>query len=135
MLAARTGKFRHVVFADALNGAARAINYTPAAPAPIDGPLNCEESEFVHALFRRVGICADQYRSESLHRRLPACFRALGASSLAGARVILNRYPPTAHVAVGAMLIGVTSFFRDSAIFEALQQSVLPSLCARQPTL
>ena len=68
------------------------------------------------------------YRPETLRRRLPACLRALRANSPEQAREILEKTPRLLADAISALVIGVTSFFRDPAVFDQLTYSVLPSL-------
>jgi chemotaxis methyl-accepting protein methylase len=140
MVVCQTGKYRHIVFADALNGAARVIDFCAAelpysheiaAAADLPATLSDEERAFVHWLFRQAGLSAGNYREETLRRRLAACLRAVRASSLAAARVILQRNAELVPIAINAMLIGVTSFYRDPAVFERLREQVLPTLLAR----
>jgi chemotaxis methyl-accepting protein methylase len=137
MLALQTGRFRHIVFAEALNGASRAINYTAALKR--DRPLPPHQAEFVHWLLSRIGVGAAHYRSDTLRRRVPACLRAVGAGSTQSARAVLERQPHKIHAAISALLMGVTSFFRDRSVFDSIQQHVLPALriagqrCAGEP--
>jgi chemotaxis methyl-accepting protein methylase len=92
--------------------------------------LDADAESFLSGLFGHVGLSQRHYKPETLHRRLPACLRALRATSLAHARSILGRQPHLAWDAVGALVIGVTSFFRDPAVFDALRTDVLPRLVA-----
>ena len=152
----RGSRYRHVVFTGA-RGARRVVNYAPAAspaaatmaeaeapegfdesglPAAGGGtnelaPLTVEEEAFVRWLFERAGLDAADYRNETLRRRLPACLRAVRAASPVDARRRLQADASLLPVAVGAMVIGVTSFFRDPAVFEVLASDVLPSLARR----
>lgn len=138
---AQAVRFRHVVFPDSVGGYGRAMNVAPRLHHPEAGPnsaapppsrpaprLSADEESFLCGLFARVGLSARQYKPETLHRRLPACLRALRASSVPHARSILQRNPGLAWAAVGAVVIGVTSFFRDGPVFEALRHRVLPRL-------
>jgi len=139
MLAARTGQFRHIVFADALNGTGRAVNYSPPecrqAAGPPDRPQCGDDADFIRRLFRRLELCADDYRPESIQRRLAACLRALGVTNVVAARALLERQPRAVHVAARAVLIGVTSFFRDASVFDHLRNSVLPQISSSQRTI
>jgi chemotaxis methyl-accepting protein methylase len=139
-------RFRHVVFPDSVGGYGRAVNlaptpfaggparaepFTPPEPraAHLSAPaLSEDEMSFLRGLFARVGLGLRHYKPETLHRRLPACLRALRASSVAHARSVLQRNPQLAWSAVGAVVIGVTSFFRDAPVFDALRRDVLPRL-------
>jgi chemotaxis methyl-accepting protein methylase len=44
---------------------------------------------------------------------------------------LLARCPYLVPSAVNALVIGVTSFFRDALVFDCLRQQVLPELCGR----
>jgi len=95
-----------------------------------DGGLGADAESFLAGLFAHVGLGLRHYKPETLHRRLPACLRVLRATSLAHARLVLQRQPHLAPEAVDALVIGVTSFFRDPAVFDTLRRLVLPDLIA-----
>jgi chemotaxis methyl-accepting protein methylase len=129
----RAGRFRHVAFASGL-GARRAINFGAVAAGPEDqhplaaGKLSGDESIFLRWLFRRAGLDVRHYRAETLQRRLAACLRALRASDVREAKAMLIRDGSLVAVAISAMVIGVTSFFRDSPVFDYLTVHVLATL-------
>src|SRR5688500_17451182 len=77
-----------------------------------------DQQKFLHWLFIEAGLDASCYRPETLHRRIPACLRELRVANLADARTLLTRDPSRLPAAVGALLIGVTSFFRDDSVFQ-----------------
>ncbi len=79
-------------------------------------------------LFRRGSLDVRHYRTETLHRRLAACLRALRASDVRDAKAMLVRDESLVPVAISAMVIGVTSFFRDSSVFDYLTVHVLSHL-------
>jgi chemotaxis protein methyltransferase CheR len=127
-------RYRHVTFADALHPVGRAVDLGPWRPDPVavDEPpvATLEEQAFLRWLFRLRRLHATYYRDETLQRRLPACLRALRAGSLQQARLILARSPELVDTAISALLIGVTSLFRDTPVFQWLAQRVLPELLA-----
>jgi chemotaxis protein methyltransferase CheR len=104
-------------------------------PSPIaeDDLLNQSEksSQLISDLLKRAGLNPGCYRNKALYRRLPACLRSLHADSEACALQILEREPELLAVAMDALLIGVTEFFRDSTIFETLRTEILPQLEAQ----
>ncbi|MDQ3441372.1 MAG: hypothetical protein M3478_13590 [Planctomycetota bacterium] len=90
--------------------------------------LTEEEQAFIRSLFACAGLDANAYRSESLRRRLHACLRAVRATSILEARRALAANPALVSVAINAMVIGVSSFFRDTAVYDEIAFNVLPSL-------
>src|SRR5207248_1961585 len=46
-----------------------------------------------------------------------------------------QRDPALVHVAIGTLVIGVTSFFRDAAVFKHLAEHVLPALPRANPRI
>jgi chemotaxis protein methyltransferase CheR len=90
--------------------------------------------QFISWVFLQAGLDVDRYRVQPLKRRLSACLRALHAESEAQARQILEQRPDLLPTAIGVLFIGVTEFFRDSHVFEALRTEVLPQLASPIPT-
>ena len=88
-------------------------------------------SGFVGWVLDRAGLDASLYRHRPLLRRLPACLRTLGVRSPAEARKLLENRPDLLPAAIGSLLIGVTEFFRDAAVFEGIRTEVMPALAAR----
>ncbi|MGD0886245.1 MAG: CheR family methyltransferase [Thermodesulfovibrionales bacterium] len=89
---------------------------------------------FISWVFQRAGLSVESYRGEALQRRLSACLRALHADTKMHARQMLEQRPDLLPTAIGALLIGVTEFFRDPSVFEALRTEILPELASpRQP--
>jgi chemotaxis methyl-accepting protein methylase len=129
-------KYRHVVFADAINLSRRPLNHAPQ-PQEIGYPFeshpsfNLDEQAFVRWVLRRAGIDVGHYRRETMARRLPACLRVLRAASLSHARFIIERDDELLHAAVSALIIGVTHFFRDPPVFDAIRDEVLPRISLR----
>ena len=83
-------------------------------------------------VLREAGLDPEVYRAGPLERRIAACLRALRAESEPSARLRLNASPVLVDRAVSTLLIGVSGFFRDSPVFEAIERTVIPSL-ARRP--
>jgi chemotaxis protein methyltransferase CheR len=79
-------------------------------------------------LLGRASIDAKIYRDDSLARRIPACLRSLGARSLAHAQELIERNPSLVSMAISSLLIGMTSFFRDPAVFNFLTEHIFPRI-------
>jgi chemotaxis protein methyltransferase CheR len=105
----------------AKTGAAPRWRPPPAAePEPLD-PLAVW-------MLEQAGVDPAAYRPRPIGRRLPACLRRLRTESAEAARRLLGCAPELLPLALDSMLIGVTEFFRDRAVFDYLRASVLPEL-------
>ncbi len=132
-LATVTAQFRHVTFPAEFERRRKVINF--AAPGTVwgravvpDSALPEEQAAFLAWLFSQAGLDARAYRSETLQRRFPSCLRSFRARSVGEVRRLLDQSPGRIQEALNAMLVGVTSFFRDPTVFEILEQEVLPAL-------
>lgn len=124
-------RFRHIVFpGEAFHK--RLLNVLRARagepPRPQEVSLSEENALFLQWLFAQAGLELRYYRPETLHRRLPACFRALEVRTGTQARRLLEHSPAHLSVALGAMLVGVTSLFRDPPICDFLRDVAIPGL-------
>ena len=90
---------------------------------------------FLAWVFNRAGLDANLYRQGPLLRRIPACLRTLKACSTEDARKVLEKRPDLLPAAINSLLIGVTKFFRDAPVFEAMCAAVLPNLALRRRPL
>lgn len=77
-------------------------------------------------ILRQGGLDPGAYQSRALNRRLAACLRIVRANSEAAALKTLQREPELVRASLSALLIGVSEFFRDEAVFEHLRRVVLP---------
>ncbi len=102
-----------------------------AAPAPAVVRDRDEVAGFARWVLARAGLDAQAYRAESLRRRTPACVRTLKARSEFDARQRLIGRPELLDAALSSLLIGVTAFFRDTDVFDALRERVVPVLAER----
>ncbi len=83
-------------------------------------------SPFLSFVLRQSGLDARDYQPKALNRRFAACLRVLRAPSERAAMLALRRQPELLHGSLSALLIGVSGFFRDEAVFEHLRERVLP---------
>ncbi len=86
-----------------------------AAKCP-DQPLH----ELAAYVLSQSGLDPNQYRPGPLRRRLAACQRALRVQTPEDALETLGQRPDLLPVALSSLLIGVSEFFRDTAIYAYL---------------
>lgn len=103
-------------------------NYPSLSGSQGEHVLPDDESQFLAWLFEKAGLELRRYRSETLHRRMSACLRTLRATSPQHARQLIEQTPKLLNRALNAMLVGVTSFFRDPSVFDQLKSQILPEL-------
>lgn len=137
---ATTVDLRHVCFEgrQAADGRRRAARGHPYAErGPWDAPPAASEPArgFVAWVIDRAGLDASLYRHRPLLRRLPTCLRTLKVHSTEEAQNLLEDRPDLLPTAVSSLLIGVTEFFRDSAVFEGMRAHVLPDSAVRRGPL
>ncbi|HZZ43971.1 MAG TPA: protein-glutamate O-methyltransferase CheR [Tepidisphaeraceae bacterium] len=109
-----------------------ALGPAPAAPT---SELTAQCESFLRWLFKRAGLDSAAYNPQTLARRLPSCLRFLKAGTPAQARQLLESEPELLSPSLGMLLIGVSSFFRDRPIFDALRRHVLPEISQTRGSL
>jgi len=134
-LGLRTATFRHVVFPE-LARSGPPVNFASCDGLPLGASAVAhiaatEEQLFLNWIFEQGGLDCSDYKIETLRRRIPSCLRALHAGSLSQARQFIERKPTLARVAISTLVIGVTGFFRDEAVFSTLAHRMLPELTNR----
>lgn len=80
------------------------------------------------AVLGRAGLDPAAYRAAPLSRRVAACLRLLRADDPDLAVRRLEASPASTGATLSTLLIGVSAFFRDAAVFDTLRQVVLPTL-------
>ena len=106
------------------------VKRTPEVIRPV-GAVRGKEDGFIGSLFGISDLSVSAYRTRALTRRLPACLRFLRVSDVQEASLKIWKDPELAVAALNIVLLGVTEFFRDQAVFDHLQQNVLPRLLER----
>lgn len=132
MALSRTANLRHVRFSgDPPSGPSPAA---PVAgerdPQPDDAGATAAaagDAAFAAWVLAEAGLDPDEYRREPLARRVPACLRALKTESVEAARAAIASRPELLETALGALVIGVTAFFRDADAFDTLKRVVIPA--------
>ncbi len=127
--------FHHVTFPHLAGAGIRhMVNFAPpSAPRHLnaDGPCSDEEEHCLGWFFRQAGLRIDHYRPETLKRRVTGLLRTLQARSLCEARSLVQANLLLMPRAMDALLIGVTSFFRDPQVIDSLRELALPELSSR----
>jgi chemotaxis protein methyltransferase CheR len=96
-------------------------SFAPAGPEDALDPL-------VQWVLEQAGLDPQIYRTRTMARRLASCRRQLGTDSVEVAREKIARQPRLLSAALNTLLIGVTEFYRDRAVFDQLRHVVLPEL-------
>lgn len=120
----RSSRFDGVVFF----GERQTVDWSPTPPPPRPRPpslrtpepepeLTGRFGELFRSLCADRGLAADRYRPRAMRRRERACLRVVGDAAAA-------LQPALAERALSAVLIGVTSFFRDERAFADLRREV-----------
>ena len=73
------------------------------------------------------------YKKGTIYRRIARRMGLLQISRIADYVQHLRENPPEANLLCKDLLIGVTSFFRDTAVWEQLKTEVIPELLASRP--
>jgi chemotaxis methyl-accepting protein methylase len=102
----------------------------PAAQSPAAERLT---SPLALATLRAAGLDPGVYRPAPLVRRVPACVRAIRAGTEEAACRALAVTPARTEPMLSTLLLGVSAFFRDEAVFELLARAVVPGLPADRP--
>ena len=82
----------------------------------------------LHELLQQRGIDLRDYRSESVEHGVQSRMQATSSASGAAYVNVLRSAPDEWEHLLAAVVVRVTSFFRDEALFAALQERVLPRL-------
>jgi two-component system CheB/CheR fusion protein len=88
--------------------------------------LPAELPALLELVRQRVGVDFRDHRRDILVKGVRSRLAATGAADLDGYRQILERDPAETERLVEALVLPVSSFFRERDVFEALANSVLP---------
>lgn len=123
-MATSTDRFEHLLFVPE-RGAT--LLKKPQAGRPIprklpepDVELEPDMARLYAWLCDRAGVRTEDYRQSVFRRRAAACLRAVRCRSFDEAVSLATEHPQHAERLLDAMMVGVTSFFRDPHVFEDL---------------
>ena len=112
--------------------------YVNHVAPPVVGSGQPDDGADVNAVLRALrtatGVDFAQYKPASVRRRIARRMLLQNMDDLASYVRHLRQTPDEAHALRDDILIQVTEFFRDSEGFEALRQSVFPSLAKERDT-
>jgi PAS domain S-box-containing protein len=110
----------------------------PALPAQAELPAPPEVKsalEKIIILLRdRVGNDFSEYKTNTLQRRIERRMSVHQIAAIDDYVRYLRDNPPELGLLFKELLIGVTNFFRDPEVWEALRTEAIPALLARYPT-
>jgi chemotaxis protein methyltransferase CheR len=86
---------------------------------------------FVGWVLASAELPADAYRTAPMHRRFPSCLRTLRAASVSEAWSLMQN-PQSVAKAIDSFIIGVTEYFRDRAVFDALRNFIATNFSIQQ---
>lgn len=89
--------------------------------------------EIVRILGKQAGHDFSNYKKRTLARRIARRIDVHHLSGLADYAKFLVENPAEGDLLINELLIGVTSFFRDAAVWEQLSAEVIPALLADHP--
>ncbi len=98
---------------------------------PVDPPADTIESIF-SLLRRRTRHDFSLYKPSTLNRRIERRMAIHGLATLAQYVRFLRKNPQEIDLLFKELLIGVTSFFRDPAVWQYMLDTALPALLARR---
>jgi two-component system CheB/CheR fusion protein len=106
-----------------------------ASKAAAASSLNAENMlRKIFILLRaQTGHDFSQYKPSTIHRRIERRMAIHQIETMDGYVKVLQQTPIEVEALFRDLLIGVTSFFRDSEAFEALEEQVIPKLFANKP--
>ena len=100
-------------------------------------PMAAPESEHYRKILALVrtasGVNFEHYRETTIRRRILRRMAVHSHTDLAEYASYLEKNRPESHALYENLLITVTSFFRDPAVFKALDREVFPALMQKKP--
>lgn len=114
---------------DFSKGSQTGIHAVVTGPEPDAGPLN----EVLGLLRKRTRHDFALYKKSTLYRRIERRISVHGLNGMSPYASFLQNNPGEVDILFKELLIGVTSFFRDSLVWEFLERSVLPTMLGSLP--
>jgi two-component system CheB/CheR fusion protein len=133
-----------LIDAHSRKGASGPVDKSPDAPraavgalSKVDGDLDQRQQplldEIVRILREQAGHDFSNYKQSTLARRIERRIAVHHLESLSDYAKFLIENPVEGDLLFNELLIGVTAFFRDPAVWEQLSAEVIPALLAAHP--
>ena len=107
--------------------------YVAAAKAPPATGDADVRSQILMVVRNATGVDFGEYKLATVERRLARRMALRRAQDLQAYLAIVQGDPQEAHALYEDILIHVTSFFRDPAVFETLESQLLPAILKDKP--
>lgn len=104
----------------------------PSDPIP-EADLQSALDKVIVLLRKRSGNDFSLYKPSTLYRRIERRIALLQITGIAGYVPYLRENPQELDLLFKELLIGVTNFFRDPAVWEFLATTAIPELLAKHP--
>ncbi len=107
----------------------------PLLPTTVPAPKAESALNKIFVLLRtQTGHDFSLYKSSTIHRRIERRMAVLQINTVELYLKYLQHLPAETVLLFRDLLIGVTSFFRDPEAFKALEENVIPVICAGKPS-
>jgi len=83
---------------------------------------------YIRQLLQKKGFCCDAYKPSYLQRRIMVRLRANQIGSYQEYYRFLKKNPEEYKKLLDALTINVTGFFRDSDVYEAIREEIIPEI-------
>ena len=98
-----------------------------------DPQLQSALEKILILLRHRTGNDFSSYKRNTIYRRIERRMHVYKIEKIHSYAQFLQENPKEIDILFKELLIGVTNFFRDSAVWEKLKDTILPALIAKQP--
>jgi two-component system CheB/CheR fusion protein len=103
-----------------------------AQPASSAGPEPAPLAAILGLLHQHSRRDLTSYKSSTVVRRIERRMAVHGLDTMSAYEALLRQNPQEIDLLLKELLIGVTSFFRDAAVWQELKDTALPALLARR---
>jgi two-component system CheB/CheR fusion protein len=102
------------------------LKFTPLNEINIEPTTDSSVEEIISLLRYQIGHDFSMYKKSTLMRRIERRKVIHGFEDIKKYVQFLKKNPPEVEILFNELLIGVTSFFRDAAVWQKLKEEILP---------